>query len=168
MTEQTKLDPTDETSDDTQGEGAASTTTKPAPGNGPLTHTEPEGEGTEGDERTEDDREAARYRRKLRAAEGERDTLRATVERLQRAEVERLAGVHLSKPEGLWAAGVSLADVLDEDGNADAEKITQACRDASDRLGLSRPRPGNIVPKEGRNPEMRGDTGFSGAFAPQF
>ena len=44
----------------------------------------------------------ARYRRELRAAESERDTLREQVQGLQRAEAERLSG--LSKPgsTGRW------------------------------------------------------------------
>lgn len=89
-------------------------------------------------------KEAARYRRQLRETEAERDTLRERVEAMQRAEVERLAG-HLSQPSAIWAAGVELADVLDEDGNVDPGKVTPAVTAAAESLGLARasrtPRP---------------------------
>lgn len=78
-------------------------------------------------------RQAAAYRVRLRATEVERDTL---VERLaahQRTEVERLAveagagGMRmLASGDDLWAAGVVLADVVDEDGQVDPERVKQA------------------------------------------
>lgn len=82
-------------------------------------------------------REAARYRRRLRETEAERDTLAARVEALQRAAVEREASGALARPEALWAAGVDLAGLLTDEGTVDAAKVAQAVEDARDRLGLA-------------------------------
>lgn len=97
-------------------------------------------------------REAAKYRRRLRDTETERDTLAETVTTLQRNEVERLAASAIANPAALWAAGVELSDVLAEDGSVDAEKVTAAAKDAAERLGLAQPRPANYVRGEGSNP----------------
>ena len=76
----------------------------------------PEGERREGEheiERGEDgrilSREAATYRRRLRDTESERDQLREQLDRLQRAEVERLASANgLAVPADVWPFGASL------------------------------------------------------------
>lgn len=81
--------------------------------------------------------EAAKYRRRLREAEAERDTLAARVEALQRAEVERAAADALARPEALWAAGTELGDLLTEDGTVDPQRVAQAAAEARDRLGLA-------------------------------
>ena len=102
--------------------------------------------------------EAAKWRRQLREAEAERDTLRGRVEAMQRSEIERLASGRLAKPESLWAAGAQLADLLDEQGSVDPEKVEEAVTSAVDSLGLeqvpSHLRPesrGAYVPSEGRD-----------------
>ena len=69
----------------------------------------------------------ARYRRQLRDAEAERDTLRGQVETLQRAEAERVAAAHLARPEGLWAAGTALPDLLDDEGDVDPRAGHRGC-----------------------------------------
>ena len=88
--------------------------------------------------------EAAKYRRQLRDTETERDALRERVHTLQRAEVEQLAA-HLAKPAALWASGTTLDDLLDDAGNVDAAKVSEAAKTAADTLGLARipgtPRP---------------------------
>jgi hypothetical protein len=72
-----------------------------APGPGPEG---PSGDEGQNDERDESgrylSREAASYRRRLRDTETERDQLREQLDRLQRAEVERLASA-----AGLQVAG---------------------------------------------------------------
>lgn len=111
--------------------------------------------------------EAAKYRRRLRDTEAERDGLAQRVETLQRAEVERLAS-DLSKPAAIWAAGVQLADLLDKDGNIDTEKATEAITTATDSLGLQQasraPRPDPTQGGQGGT----GPTGptFADAFGP--
>lgn len=101
-------------------------------------------EDTQPAEDTKAGKEAARYRRQLRKVEAERDALAEKVTALQRAEVERHAA-HLTRPDAIWAAGLELADVLDEDGNVDPERVTTAITDAADRLGLARA-PGTPAP----------------------
>ncbi|GHP16749.1 hypothetical protein RN2511_014850 [Rhodococcus sp. NKCM2511] len=80
--------------------------------------------------------EAAKWRTKLRAAEGERDALAATVETMQRAEVARLAGVFLSQGNDLLElGGHELADLISEDGTVDPERVAELAKE----LQLSRP-----------------------------
>lgn len=104
-------------------------------------------------------REAAKYRRKLRETETERDQLREVVAGMRRAEVERIAGANVQNPAGLWAAGIDLADLLDPAGQVDPAKVQAATQQAADTLGLARPRPNNYVAREGTNssPRSHGD-----------
>lgn len=99
-------------------------------------------------------REAAKYRRRLRDAEGERDTLRTRLETLQRTEAERLAAQHLAKGTALWAGGATLDDLLDDDGNLDAEKVTTRAQEVREQFGIAKPRTGLHVPGEGNNPTV--------------
>lgn len=80
-------------------------------------------------------REAARYRRKLRDTETERDQanterdqLHTRLTAMQRAEVERLAADTLADPADVWRDGAELAGLLDDDGNVDPAKVTKAAR----------------------------------------
>ncbi len=72
-------------------------------------------------------REAAKYRRQLRDAEATRDTLAARVQKYQTAEAERVAAGpgRLLDPTDLWRV-TELADVVDDDGEVDAEKVSDA------------------------------------------
>lgn len=97
-------------------------------------------------------KEAARYRRRLRETEQERDTLKATVVALQRAEVDRLATANGLKPAALWSSA-ELGDLLSDDGAVDAEKVSAAIAAAREQLGIPNPPPrGNFVKREGRSP----------------
>jgi hypothetical protein len=94
--------------------------------------------------------EAKRYRTQLRAAEAERDELRATIEGLQRSTVEaHLHGTGV-KPEALWAVAKP-ADLLADDGTVDASLLHAAMQRARDTLGLAPPTAG-FSPLEGRYP----------------
>lgn len=114
--------------------------------------------------------EAAKYRTQLRATEAERDTLTSRLEAAHRTMVESIAGKSLAKPEALWASGVQLQDLLDDDGNVDQEKVAEAISKASDELGLMKPANGPVVPNQGKQPErgagMRAET-FADAFGPR-
>lgn len=105
--------------------------------------------------------EAAKYRRRLRDTETERDTLRGQVEALQRAEVERLAG-HLTQPSAIWAAGVELSDVLDDSGAVNADKVATAVTEAAETLGLAR------APRTPRPDPTQGGQGGTGPTGPTF
>ena len=94
----------------------------------------PEGPGDSDDGKQ--DREAARYRRQLRAAEAERDALRSQVEGYHRAEVERLAGARgLIDPLDVWASGVSLDQMLTDAGAVDTARVEKVVAD----IAQSRP-----------------------------
>lgn len=81
--------------------------------------------------------EAAKYRRRLRDTEAERDLLVTRVEVLQRAEILRLAGSDLAVPEDIFTIGeVSPIDLLDEAGMVDRDKVAAAVE------GLIASRPG--------------------------
>lgn len=92
-------------------------------------------------------REAAKYRRRLREAETERDQLAERIGSLQRAEVERLAAVDGLRPAALWASGAELDDLLGDDGTVDAAKVSEAIGAAREQLGI--PKPAHNT-KEGR------------------
>ncbi|MHA7652957.1 hypothetical protein ACX9NE_25330 [Mycobacterium sp. ML4] len=96
-------------------------------------------------------REAAKYRRRLREAEAQRDELAARVESLQRAEVERLATAGRLQPAALWASGVELADLLTDDGTVNASKVSAAIEASREQLGIPAPPVGPRVLKEGRS-----------------
>lgn len=68
---------------------------------------------------------AARYRTELRTAQAERDALAERLNTLQRREVERLAGAKMAQGDDIWLSGTELADLLDEDGNVDAQRVTE-------------------------------------------
>ena len=105
-------------------------------------------------------RRDVRYREQLRAAEAERDTLRATVETMQRHEVERLAAQHLTKPAALWTVGVELESLLGEDGTVDPDRVLTAAQNARQELGLEDPkakqRRGPVVHREGTTVQSGG------------
>ena len=70
--------------------------------------------------------EAGKRRHALREVEAERDRLRDRVEAADRAEVERLLADRLVDPSDIWSNGVQLSDLHDDEGNLDAEKVTEA------------------------------------------
>lgn len=92
----------------------------------------------------------ARYRVQLRETEAERDQLRANVEALQRAEVERLASRSIQQPNALWSADVELTSLLDDAGRVDPIKVDAATREATKTLGLAATRPPGHVRSEGQ------------------
>lgn len=93
-------------------------------------------------------REAAKYRRRLRDAEAERDQLAEQIVAWQRAEVERQATAGGLKPAALWASGTELAGLLGDDGTVDESKVSAAISGARESLGI--PKPVHNT-KEGRN-----------------
>ena len=112
----------------------------------PSTDAEHEEEGAPSEDRTGDPlakvrREAAGHRIKAREAEAERDRLAGVVESMQRAEAERLvtaveAGYSpLAEGSDLWRGGVELAELLDDGGNLDREKLNAA----RDRVAAEHP-----------------------------
>lgn len=122
---------------------------------------EAETEHTQDEPDTKGGNEAAKYRRRLRDTETERDTLRGQVAALQRAEVERLAS-HLTRPSAVWSAGVELGDCLNSDGAVDPDKAMTAITTAAEALGLAR------APRTPRPDPTQGGAGGSGPTGPAF
>jgi len=83
-------------------------------------------------------REAAKYRRKLRTVETERDGLAERLAGYQRREAERLAAAELSRGDDLWIGDTDVTAVLDDEGNVDPDKVSaavQAVLDGRPQLG---------------------------------
>lgn len=122
-------------------------------------------EGQEQPEAT-GNQEAAKYRRRLRETEAERDALTTRLEALQRTMVEQYAADQIEKPAGLWAHA-QLADLLDDDGNVDRQKVIDASKTAREELGLSKARFGPYAPLQGKMTTLEQDQkSFADAFAP--
>ncbi len=82
--------------------------------------------------------EAAKYRRRLRETETERDGLAERLAGYQRREAERLAADTLSRGDDLWIGDTDVAAVLDDAGNVDPDKVgaaVQAVLDGRPQLG---------------------------------
>ncbi|MGG7307549.1 hypothetical protein ACQXVK_10195 [Curtobacterium sp. AB451] len=80
--------------------------------------------------------EAAKYRRELRDTQAELATVKEQLITMRRVEVERLA-----EPEGvngaaLWASGVELDDLLNEDGTPNTDAVTAAVSNARTAFGI--------------------------------
>lgn len=93
-------------------------------------------------------REAAGYRRRLRETESQRDNLTAQVQRLQRAEVERIAGKRLAVAADVFTiGGAELAALLDADtGDVSPDAVAGVVAQLiSDRPGLERVAPRRFV-----------------------
>lgn len=152
MTEQTTTEQTTEPTTEQTAEPADTGTTTTGTG---TTETPEPGSKRE-----------AKYRRELRQTETERDTLRAQVETLQRAEAERMSG--LERGAALWATGLTVPDLLDDDGHLDAEKVALAARGAQETLGArptGTPRP-DLTQGGNGGTTATGDA-WTSAFAPQ-
>ena len=92
-----------------------------------MTENNDENEETAAPEQHESgNEEAAKYRRRLREAEAERDQLAEQIQALRRAEVQRQVADRLDDPSDLWRAGVELDELLDQDGGIEQGKVDEA------------------------------------------
>lgn len=107
--------------------------------------------------------EAAKYRRRLREAETERDRLSEQVTRLQTAEVQRRITDSLEDPTDLWRDGLQLSDVLDEYGQVDEAALDQAVLQvATDHPGWrKRPEGTEVDVDQGRRSDAHGGASWS-------
>jgi hypothetical protein len=124
----------------------------------------PEGSGDTPDTNDQDDagtggKEAAKYRRRLREVEAERDGLTGRLTAFQRGMAEQMAENLGLKPKALWASA-DLADLLADDGAVDGVRVYDAAQKAIAELGISRPKGTSRKPREnlqaGTNPESSG------------
>lgn len=105
----------------------------------PSTTTDPpevEEQPTEPTDESKAGREAARYRTQLREAEGQRDTALASLKAARQQLVEG-SKTGLQKPDALWAAGVDVDTLFDDDGRMDPEKVKATVAEQIERLGLA-------------------------------
>lgn len=111
--------------------------TEPAPPGDDTSGTNPDADSA--DEAEPRNREAAKWRRRLRDLEAEvtaereqwtaeRGHLAARLELLHRAEVERQAASVLADPADVWRDGTTLDQLLDSDGNLDPHKVTDTVK----------------------------------------
>lgn len=84
----------------------------------------------------------ARYRVERNEARAERDALAQRVERMQRAEVERIASEHLAAPADFWLSDNDVSAYLTDDGEVDPERVSEDAR----LLISERPRLGKHSP----------------------
>lgn len=155
---------------------STSTETADAPeGTGPDNTTAPAAETGDNDANTDtraerrQHRDGERYRARLREVEAQRDVLADRVAAMQRGEAERLAAQHLQRGEDLWAAGIDLDWLLDENGDLVAELVDEAARDVKARRphwGYSPAAPASQVTSDGK-PSDAGAVTFTDAFKPR-
>lgn len=82
-------------------------------------------------------REAAKWRTRLREAEAERDALQHVLDTLRRRRVNTIARKQGISAEALWAVGIDLNNLLDDDGVwVDPSKVNDAVRQVKSQFGL--------------------------------
>jgi hypothetical protein len=112
-------------------------------------------------------REAAKWRTKLRDTEAQRDALATQLANMQRAAVDTQVTALGIKPAALWASGANLNDLLTDEGIPDMKKVEAAATAARDTLGLItvKPTPKRMQSGAGTPPPARDK--WQEAFAPQ-
>lgn len=130
-----------------------------------ATDEDPDDEG-EGDEENPN-REAAKWRTKLRDAEAQRDAVAAQLEAMQRATIDTQVEALGIKPAALWASGADLADLLDENGVPDTAKVKAAASSAREALGIPGPTRPSRGMHSGASAPQRTRNGFVDAFRPR-
>lgn len=103
-----------------------------------------------GDEDTGPGREAAKWRRKLREVEAERDELVAQLDATRRAVVEGMLPAHEVTAELFWLAGTDPASLVDENGAVVAELVDARATEIAANF---------LVRSKIRNPSQSGPVG---------
>ena len=120
-TPQTPTDTTEPTEDTTE-------TTEPTEDTTETTEVDTTPEDDQDDDQQSPNAEAAKWRTKLRAAEAERDQLRDQITAQQRALINWRASTAQSgavDPQLLDAAGITITDLLDDNGHLDMTAVDQ-------------------------------------------
>lgn len=156
MSEQSTPTTTTPTNDETD-----STTTEE-----PQETTPPDDEQPTGPEPA--DREAAKYRRRLRTAEAERDQAQAQLDAQRRAIIDWRATNAIDgavDPALLDAAGINVADLLDDTGHLDMTAVDQFINTTATTFRVHRlPKPN---PQQGLPAGSRPNLGLTAAFDPR-
>lgn len=120
---------------------------------GAKAHSAADSKGTEGDtERSSANSEAAKYRRRLRDTEAERDTIATQRDQLARQLVETHLSTTGLKPAAFWALHEGLDGLLDDNGLVDPAAVAQAAHAIRDNLGIAT---GPVSHTEGMSPQHR-------------
>ena len=97
--------------------------------------------------------EAAKYRTRLRDTEHQLTETTQRYEKLLRQVISATAEQHHGIPAAaLWDSGARAADLLNDDGEIDADHLATACAAARERYGIPAPINGPIVPGVGTTP----------------
>lgn len=103
-------------------------------------------------------REAAKYRRRLRDTEAERDDLAAQVDALRRQIVDDAVSRTGVPSEAFWSTS-ELGDMLDDDGNVDLERVTAQAEDVRKRFSIARlPAPNKAQGSSASGPPPESET----------
>ena len=146
-----------------------SQTTTEQPGNRPQEPANTTGkENTAGadSEAPKGNREAAKYRTRLREVEAERDQLAKYVTALRQSQVETIAREDklIVEPKALWAVGLDVNTVLAEDGSIDRTRAVEAVRATAKQYGMTPPPP-SFPADFGGMPKFDGEpAGWEGSF----
>ena len=98
--------------------------------------------------------EAAKYRTRLRDTEHQLTETTQRYETMLRQIISATAEqAHGIAPAALWDSGLNPADVLNEGGEIDIDKLTEACTSARERYGIPAPIHGPYVPGVGTQPQ---------------
>ncbi|MDI2097999.1 hypothetical protein [Ruicaihuangia caeni] len=81
-------------------------------------------------------REAAKYRTQLREVEKERDQLRDELSNMRRGLVDDMVQQANLKPAAVWATGVELESLLNDDGTINRDAVHAAIGATRDMLGI--------------------------------
>jgi|GEM_PF-4010641 len=106
-----------------------------------------------------EDREAARYRTKLRETEAELERVNALLTVIRRQVAEDIAkqgtsnSRGLPKPDLMWLLGVKVEDLLDESGRVDPSLVGNAVDGVRETTGINNPQP-YIDRSQGKGPSQ--------------
>lgn len=127
--------PVDKLSANPQGDGLGATPDAPQRPN-----REAASQSATGDAQAPRQNREARYRVERNEARAERDALAKRVDQLLTREAERLAAKDLANPADLLTlGGVTIKDLLDDDGEVDPEKVDSVVAEIlSTRPGLGK------------------------------
>ncbi|WP_255783414.1 hypothetical protein [Mycobacteroides abscessus] len=113
-------------------------------------------------------REAAKYRRRLRETEAQRDTLAAQLSALRQGVIDDIAASAGVDPKLLAANGYELSSFLDEDGKIIRAKVDEAIQATVTAFRIStssRPAPDPAFGRGGHvEPKITGETVLRNAF----
>lgn len=109
----------------------------------PQAAPEPVQDSPEPAEGNKANREAAKYRTQLRAAEADRDAAQATTARLRAAILDNALTAHGITAAAYRAITADPEAVIGEDGTVDVEALAANAQAARDALGITVPRPGS-------------------------